>query len=153
MNGKNCLSYRDLPLTFVPFSVTLARIISPGKGRRREGRSRRRGERRSPRGGLQPAPGRSGHHACRHYDRCARCVAGTGRGNRPTKPGPDRTKGLHTPWEEPWWNAGRRAVRKRAAPHPKVRRLKALRLPAFHILFAFGETETAKRDNEATTAS
>ena len=26
-----------------------------------------------------------------------------------TKPGPDRTKGPHTPWEEPWWNAGRRA--------------------------------------------
>jgi hypothetical protein len=28
----------------------------------------------------------------------------------PTKPGPDRTKGPYTPWEEPWWNAGRRAV-------------------------------------------
>ncbi len=27
----------------------------------------------------------------------------------PTKPGPDRTKGPHTPWEEPRWNAGRRA--------------------------------------------
>ena len=31
----------------------------------------------------------------------------------PTKPGPDRTKGPHTPWEEPWWNAGRRARPKR----------------------------------------
>ncbi len=65
------------------------------------------------------APGRSGHHACRHYDRRARCVAGCGQARRrsdprpldglPTKPGPDRTKGLHTPWQEPWWNAGRRA--------------------------------------------
>jgi len=55
------------------------------------------------------APGRSGHHACRHYDRRARCVAGSGRGNLPTKPGPGRTKGQHTPWQEPWWNAGRRA--------------------------------------------
>jgi hypothetical protein len=27
----------------------------------------------------------------------------------PTKPGPDRTKGPHTPWAEPRWNAGRRA--------------------------------------------
>src|ERR1700684_1174644 len=24
------------------------------------------------------APGRSGHHVCRHYDRHARCVAGSG---------------------------------------------------------------------------
>ena len=24
------------------------------------------------------APGRSGHHACRHYDRCAGCAAGSG---------------------------------------------------------------------------
>ena len=65
------------------------------------------------------APGRSGHHACRHYDRHARCVAGCGLSRRrsdprpldgsPTKPGPDRTKGRHTPWAEPWWNAGRRA--------------------------------------------
>ena len=31
----------------------------------------------------------------------------------PTKPGPERTKGPHTPWEEPWWNAGRRARPKR----------------------------------------
>ena len=71
------------------------------------------------RGLISLAPGRSGHHACRHYDRCARCVAGSGQavgGVTPapwtawsTKPGPDRTKGPHTPWEEPWWNAGRRA--------------------------------------------
>jgi|GEM_PF-4894320 len=38
----------------------------------------------------------------------------------PTKPGPDRTKGLHTPWAEPWWNAGRRArprAEGRCKPH------------------------------------
>ncbi len=49
----------------------------------------------------------------------------------PTKPGPDRTKGPHPPWEEPWWNAGRRARptaegRRKPpspwrAPHPLVR--------------------------------
>ena len=64
------------------------------------------------------APGRSGHHACRHYDRRAGCAAGSGAepavisaalAKHPTKPGPDRTKGLHTPWQEPRWNAGRRA--------------------------------------------
>ncbi len=77
------------------------------------------GRGRCLRADLQPAPGRSGHHACRHYDRHARCVAGCGQAVGgvtpapwtvfPTKPGPDRTKGPHTPWEEPWWNAGRRA--------------------------------------------
>ena len=71
------------------------------------------------RGLISLAPGRSGHHVCRHYDRHARCVAGSGLSRRrsdprpldglPTKPGPDRTKGPHTPWEEPRWNAGRRA--------------------------------------------
>ncbi len=70
------------------------------------------------RGLISLTPGRSGHHACRHYDRHARCVAGSGCragghirrvGKAPTKPGPDRTKGPHTPWAEPWWNAGRRA--------------------------------------------
>ena len=71
------------------------------------------------RGLISFALGRSGHHACRHYDRRARCVAGSGKAVGgvtpapwtvlPTKPGPDRTKGLHTPWAEPWWNAGRRA--------------------------------------------
>ena len=30
------------------------------------------------RGLISLAPGRSGHHVCRHYDRHARCVAGSG---------------------------------------------------------------------------
>jgi hypothetical protein len=68
------------------------------------------------RGLISLAPGRSGHHVCRHYDRHARCVAGSGEIRRrsdprpldglPTKPGPGRTKGPHTPWEDPRWNAG-----------------------------------------------
>jgi hypothetical protein len=107
----------------------------------------------------QPAPGRSGHHACRHYDRRAGCAAGSGGragghirrvGKAPTKPGPDRTKGPHTPWAEPWWNAGRRARPKRkggasrllrGAPCAPLRtgsltavRLTAVRLPALHVL-------------------
>ncbi len=68
----------------------------------------------------QPAPGRSGHHAHRHYDRCARCVAGSGDlagghirrvGQAATKPGPDRTKGQQHP-------LGRTAVERRQASAP-----------------------------------
>ena len=56
----------------------------------------------------------------------------------PTKPGPDRTKGPHTPWEEPWWNAGRRArpiAEGAAQAAPSVarpaRRMRAGLRPAF----------------------
>src|SRR5579863_9068200 len=88
----------------------MLRIISPRKGRR-PGDAGRLGASAVPAGDgvIGFAPGRSGHHACRHYDRRARCVAGSGQGNLSTKPGPGRTKGQHTPWQEPWWNAGRRA--------------------------------------------
>jgi hypothetical protein len=33
---------------------------------------------RCPRAGLQPAPGRFGHHVSRHYDRGGRCIPGLG---------------------------------------------------------------------------
>jgi hypothetical protein len=33
---------------------------------------------RCPRVGLQPAPGRLGHHVSRHYDRGGRCIPGLG---------------------------------------------------------------------------
>ena len=33
---------------------------------------------RCPRAGLQPAPGRLGHHVSRHYDRGGRCIPGLG---------------------------------------------------------------------------
>jgi hypothetical protein len=126
------------------------------EGRRRGGKLRRWGERRSPRAGLQPAPGRSGHHVCRHYDRHARCVAGSGPtvggvtpaafDGLPTKPGPDRTKGPHTPWEEPWWNAGRRAVLSHsgdsAAPQGAEVGPASSGVP---YPFIFGETGKAKR--------
>jgi len=96
------------------------RIISPEKGRCRGGKPRRRGERRSPRAGLHPAP-RAIRASCLP---ALRPACGVRRWKwlrrrrsdpRPlngsaTKPGPDRTKGPHTPWEEPWWNAGRRTV-------------------------------------------
>ena len=102
------------------------------------------------------------HHACRHYDRRARCVAGSGQAvggvtpalwtALPTKPGPDRTKGLHTPWAEPWWNAGRRArpraEGRRKPPFPWrdphavcVREVSDLRLPAFRFPYFFRHCE------------
>ena len=109
------------------------------------------------RGLISLAPGRSGHHVCRHYDRHARCVAGSGEivGGvtpapwtvSPTKPGPDRTKGPHTPWEEPWWNAGRRAVPSRSGDGAAPQGAEGpLRLPAFH----FPSFSEAKKPTETT---
>ena len=110
------------------------------------------------RGLISFAPGRSGHHVCRHYDRHAGCVAGCGLSRRrsdprpldglPTKPGSDRTKGLHSPWAEPWWNAGRRARpraegrRKPLLPWRDPRAVFACgrcypRLPAFRFPYFF----------------
>ncbi len=73
----------------------------------------------------------------------------------PTKPGPGRTKGRHTPWQEPWWNAGRRARPRaeRAAqaalsvarPHPFGAGLTTVRLPAFR--FPFFSSLRVKRSN------
>jgi hypothetical protein len=52
----------------------------------------------------------------------------------PTKPGPDRTKGPHTPWEEPWWDAGRRALPSRSGDGAAPQGAEGpLRLPAFHF--------------------
>ena len=93
------------------------------------------------------APGRSGHHACRHYDRHARCVAGCGLSRRRVTPAPwtvcprsgsDRTKGLHSPWAEPWWNAGRRAAQsgRAAQAAPSVAR-PARRVCVREVLPAF----------------
>ena len=106
-------------LTYVTVSVTIRSESNLARKDAVQRHTARSGRGRCPRADLHSVPGRSGHHACRHYDRRARCVAGSGRGAggvtpavlalRPTKPGPDRTKGPYTPWEEPWWNAGRRA--------------------------------------------
>ena len=40
------------------------------------------------RGLISCAPGRSGHHVCRHYDRHARCVAGSGQAVGGVTPAP-----------------------------------------------------------------
>ena len=89
------------------------------------------------RGLISCAPGRLGHHACRHYDRRARCFAGLGQAGAgvmpastaqglrppvgagvqdralrpsPRKPGPKLSlRDDDSLWREPWWNAGRRA--------------------------------------------
>ena len=48
--------------------------------------------------------------ACEVRRYSGRVTAGSARvAPQPAKPGPDRTKGPHTPWQEPRWNAGRRA--------------------------------------------
>jgi hypothetical protein len=111
---------------------------------------------RCPRAELRSAPGRSGHHACRHYDRRAGCIAGSGRvaaGRAravpcPTKHGPGCALGMrYSPWQEPWWNAGRRARPTadgsaqadliRGATAPAGAGLTTVRLPAFRFLFSF----------------
>src|SRR5277367_4538505 len=129
-------------LTVVTVSVTsdsesnLAHKDASGRHSRASGRGR------CPRAELRSAPGRSGHHACRHYDRSAGCIAASGCGAggvkpaawtlAPTKPGPGRALGMrYSPWQEPWWNAGRRARPTAdgsaqadlsvARPHPLVR--------------------------------
>jgi hypothetical protein len=69
-------------------------------------------------GKIHSAPGRLGHHACRHYDRRARCIAVTGNGacgtpqlsRRFREAWPDaEPSGRKSRWREPRWNAGRRA--------------------------------------------
>jgi hypothetical protein len=92
--------------------------------------------------------------ACRHYDRCARCIAGSvdgsRRGNPPrgirrTKPGP--TLSLwdeESLWQEPWWNADGRAHLARCEPQPKrVRRIRisVFRRSAFLFFFSYSWLE------------
>ena len=66
---------------------------------------------RCPRAGLHPAPGRSGHHACRHYDRCARCIAAVGRGSSSHEAWPGSHQGTLPP-------LGRTVVERRQASAP-----------------------------------
>jgi hypothetical protein len=128
----------------------LARKDASGRHSRASGRGR------CPRAELRSAPGRSGHHACRHCDRRAGCIAGSGRvaagrargAPRPTKPGPGRALGMrYSPWQEPWWNAGRRARPTadgsaqadliRGATAPAGAEVVVQRLPAFRFLISF----------------
>ncbi len=79
----------DAPLTFVPLSGTDQRIISPGKRTASRRQIAAAGREAEPAGGAcYLAPGRSGHHARRHYDRRARCVAGSGSARRRDTPAP-----------------------------------------------------------------
>ncbi len=114
--------------------------FSPAKDGLRQA-CRRTGRGRCPRADLHSAPGRSGHQACRHYDRRARCFAGSGQpvGGvnpapwtvSPTKPGPDCALGTTTLLgrNRGGTPAGERARQRRAAqaasswrdPHPLVR--------------------------------
>src|SRR5271155_2214834 len=98
---------------YIPLRIKLAH-----RGRRRE--VDLKAERvRCPWAELRPAPGRLRASACRHYDRRARCIAGTGSGvggkpqrlaPSPTKPGPTLSlRDEDSLWREPWWNADRRA--------------------------------------------
>ena len=138
------------------------------KGRRRGGKLRRWGERRSPRAGVA-ARSRAVRASCLPTLWSVRGVRRWKWGHRRrsearpldgdhTKPGPDRTKGPHTPWEEPWWSAGRRAVRLKdgAAPGrrfakselPAMRGGSALRLPAFHFPFSSLRAERSNPGRE-----
>jgi hypothetical protein len=106
-------------LTSVTLSVTF-RCESSSPGRTPSGgKPGGRGE-CGARGRIcSPLPGGFGHHVRRHYDRCARCFAGCGGGvggkpqrlaPLPTKPGLKLSLGDDDSlWQEPWWNAGRRA--------------------------------------------
>jgi hypothetical protein len=110
-----------------------------------------------PAGGkIHSAPGRLGHHACRHYDRRARCIAVTEQAALAAvsafsmsplgKPGPmlsfwDESPAGENRGETP---AGERARKRRAAQAAfsvarPARRLRAgnttLRLPAFYFLY------------------
>ena len=129
--------------------------FSPAKDGLRQA-CRRTGRGRCPRADLHSAPGRSGHQACRHYDRRARCFAGSGQpvGGvnpapwtvSPTKPGPDCALGTtNSLGQEPWWNAGRRARPTAeggasrffvARPAPAGAGGSTLRLPAFRFLIS-----------------
>jgi len=106
---------------------------------------------------LLPAPGRSGHHVCRHYDRHARCVAGSGYAVGGVTPAPwtvcPRNLARIAPRDHTPLGKNRGGTPEGelpppvqgAAPHPKVRR-SALRLPAFH----FPSFSEAKKPTETT---
>jgi hypothetical protein len=123
------ISYR--PLTLVPISVTLQRIRSRSvKDAFREGIPEV-GASAVPAGRpIQPAPGRFGHQPAGIMTgaRGASLEVGDGVGGvkpaalapPPTKHGPGRALGMrYSPWQEPWWNAGRRAGFAKPAAAPQ----------------------------------
>ena len=91
--------------------------------------SGQRSERRFPRAAARHCHSRAAWaSACRHYDRRARCIAGsaTRAGGEPAAFGrvcheawPRLSLGMNSPiGTEPWWNAERRARSALRAPHP-----------------------------------
>ena len=150
--------------------MAISSIISPCRdavrvmpGGRGEGGARGRGL-------ISFAPGRSGHHVCRHYDRRARCVAGSGRIVGGVTPAPWTVcpRNLariaprdHTPLGKNRGGtpAGERARSGRAAqaafsvarPHPFGAGLTTVRLPAFR--FPLFLCRSRSRMNEVKSGS
>ena len=74
--GHCGVTFSETPLDIRPY-YSYDTILAPMKDMaRRHTASWERG--RCPRVGLQPAPGRLGHHVSRHYDRGGRCIPGLG---------------------------------------------------------------------------
>ena len=72
----NIVTVSEIHLDNRPYCCYIT-ILAPLKDMaRRHTASWERG--RCPRVGLQPAPGRFGHHVSRHYDRGGRCIPGLG---------------------------------------------------------------------------
>jgi hypothetical protein len=82
--------------------------------------------------------------ACRHYDRRARCIAGTAvKRRRRTRPVTSAARSLarvapwddDSLWQEPWWNADRRAPFAKGELYRKVQRIRisVVRRSAFLI--------------------
>ena len=78
-----------------------------------------------------PLPGGSGHLPRRYYGRCVRCCHWTGTGERRVTPAGTASQearpgveplGPASLWQEPRWNADRRARSVERAPHLRVRR-------------------------------
>ncbi len=124
------------------------------------------GRGRCLRADLHSAPGRSGHHACRHYDRHARCVAGCGLSCRRSDPRPldglahEAWPGSHQGTTPP---LGRTVVERRQASAPDSGRggasrplrgaprtrwcgIVTMRLPALRFLAFLVEGEWRNRE-------
>src|SRR5580693_7252257 len=100
------------------------------------------------RGLISLAPGRSGHHVCRHYDRHARCVAGSGYAVGGVTPAPwtvcPRNLARIAPRDHTPLGKSRGGTPegepsppvRGTAPHPKVRRVPCVFRRSIFLLLA-----------------